>query len=223
MQAGNVNYRLAKSLPSAVPVFPLSAALLLPGGRMPLNIFEPRYLQMVDEAMAGSRLVGMIQPALDGALRPDGEPEICSVGCIGRITSLSETGDGRYLVSLQGVCRFRVAEELAVRTPFRQCRIVPFVADLDEDRAAAEVNRPALLKAFRSYLDANGLEADWDSVSRAENAMLVNALSMMAPYGPAEKQALLEAPDLKTRADTLIALTEMALARDNDDFGSSLQ
>ena len=110
-----------------------------------------------------------------------------------------------------------------MKTPFRQCRVTPFVADLDEDRTGGEVDRPALLKAFRSYLEANDLDADWDSVSRAENAMLVNALSMMAPYGPAEKQALLEAPDLKTRAETLIALTEMALARDNEDFGSSLQ
>ena len=101
----------------------------------------------------------------------------------GRITSLTETGDGRYLISLQGVCRFRVAEELAVKTPFRQCRIAPFAADLDEDQSGGEVDRPALLKAFRSYLEANELEADWESVSRAENAMLVNALSMMAPYG----------------------------------------
>ncbi len=223
MQVGNQNYRLGTEIPATIPIFPLSGALLLPGGRMPLNIFEPRYLQMIDQAMAGSRLVGMIQPSLDGALRGDDEPEICAVGCIGRITSLTETGDGRYLISLQGVCRFRVAEEISARTPFRQCRITSFVADLDEDQAGGEVDRPALLKAFRSYLEANELEADWDSVSRAENAMLVNALSMMAPYGAAEKQALLEAPDLKTRAEMLIALTEMALARENEDFGSSLQ
>lgn len=222
MQAGNAHYRKAADLPATVPVFPLSAALLLPGGRMPLNIFEPRYLQMIDEAMAGGRLIGMIQPALDGALRADGEPALCQVGCLGRVTSLSETGDGRYLISLHGVCRFRVVEEVAARTPFRQCRIVPFAADLDE-RGAEEVDRPALLRAFRAYLEANGLDADWEGVSRAENATLVNALSMMAPYGPAEKQALLEAPDLRTRAETLIAITEMAMARDRDDFGPGLQ
>jgi Lon protease-like protein len=222
VQAGNAHYRKAADLPAMVPVFPLSAALLLPGGRMPLNIFEPRYLQMIDGAIAGARLIGMIQPALDGALRPDGEPELCQVGCLGRITSLSETGDGRYLIALHGVCRFRVAEEVAVRTPFRQCRIVPFIGDLDE-RGAEEVDRPALLRAFRAYLEANGLDADWEGVSRAENATLVNALSMMAPYGPAEKQALLEAPDLRTRAETLIAITEMAMARDRDDFGPGLQ
>ncbi|MER8748301.1 LON peptidase substrate-binding domain-containing protein [Mesorhizobium sp. M1050] len=223
MQAGNAHYRLAKHLPSTIPIFPLEGALLLPGGRMPLNIFEPRYLQMVDEAITGSRLIGVIQPRLDGALRADGEPELCNVGCAGRIIAFSETGDGRYLVSLQGVCRFRIASELTVKTPFRQAKLAPFLADLDEDQAADEIDRPSLLKAFRAYLQANDLEADWESVSRAENAMLVNALSMMAPYGPAEKQALLEAADLKTRAETLIAITEMALARENEDFGSSLQ
>lgn len=222
MQAGNVNYRRQADLPETVSVFPLTGALLLPGGRLPLNIFEPRYLQMIDEAMTGTRLLGMIQPGFDGAMREDGEPEIVNVGCLGRLTSLTETGDGRYLIALQGVCRFRVVEELTVRTPFRQCRIAPFLADLDDDPSASQVNRPALLRTFRSYLEANDLDADWQSVSRADNGVLVNALSMMAPYGPAEKQALLEALDLRTRAETLIALTEMALARD-EDFGSSLQ
>jgi Lon protease-like protein len=196
---------------------------LLPGGRMPLNIFEPRYLQMIDEAVRGHKVIGMVQPALDGSLRDDGEPELCQVGCLGRVIAFSESGDGRYLISLQGICRFRIIQELAVKTPFRQCRIAPFAADLADDQGGADVNRPALLKAFRAYLQANELDADWDSVSRAENAMLVNALSMMSPYGAAEKQALLEAPDLKTRADTLIAITEMALARDGDGSGSSLQ
>ena len=223
MRAGNARYRTERDLPDTVSVFPLSAALLLPGGRMPLNIFEPRYLEMIDHALAHGRLIGMVQPRLDGATRDDGEPELCEVGCLGRLTSFAESGDGRYLISLQGVCRFRVASEVAVKTPFRQCRITSFIGDLDPEAGAAEVDRPALLKAFRSYLKANDLDADWESVSRAENAMLVNALSMMAPYGPAEKQALLEAPDLKSRAETLIAITEIALARDGDDFGSSLQ
>ena len=223
MQAGNAHYRKEADLPATVCLFPLAGALLLPGGRMPLNIFEPRYLQMLDHAIAGTRLLGIVQPALDGALRADGEPELCAVGCLGRVTSFAESGDGRYLITLQGVCRFRIVHELAVKTPFRQCRATPFLADLGDDPAATEVDRPALLKAFRAYLTANELEADWESVSRADNAMLVNALSMMAPYGPAEKQALLEAPDLKTRAETLIAITEMALARENEDYGSSLQ
>jgi Lon protease-like protein len=223
VQAGNRQYRRASDIPAVIPVFPLSAALLLPGGRMPLNVFEPRYLEMVDHAIGGDRIVGMIQPNLEGGMKPNGEPELCEVGCAGRIATFAETGDGRYLISLQGVCRFRVAEELHARTPFRQCRVLPFLGDLDEEKGAEDVNRPALLKVFRAYLEANDLEADWESVSRAENATLVNALSMMSPYGAAEKQALLEAPDLKTRAETLIAITEMALARDREDFGSSLQ
>ncbi len=223
MQAGNAHYRRASDIPTTIPVFPLAEALLLPGGRMPLNVFEPRYLQLVDASLKSDRIVGMVQPALDGRKRGDEEPELCEVGCMGRIISLAETGDGRYLISLQGICRYRILEELPAKTPFRQCRIAPFVADLEEDSGAGEVNRQGLLKAFRAYLQANDLEADWDSVSRADNAMLVNALSMMAPYGAAEKQALLEAPDLKTRAETLIAITEMTLARDGDDFGPGLQ
>jgi Lon protease-like protein len=223
MQAGNAHYRGKTDLPSVLPVFPLPAALLLPGGRMPLTIFEPRYLEMLDEALAGTRLIGMIQPSLDGALGADDEPELCQVGCIGRVISFAESGDGRYLISLQGVCRFRIARELTVKTPYRQCQILPFLGDLDEENAGADVDRQALLKAFRAYLKANELEADWEGVSRAENSVLVNALSMMAPYGPAEKQALLEAPDLKTRAETLIAITEMSMVRDNEDYGSSLQ
>ena len=216
-------YRSVADLPGTIPVFPLAGAILLPRGQLPLNIFEPRYLQMIDEALSGARLIGMVQPSFDGALRADGEPEICSVGCIGRITSLAESGDGRYLISLQGVCRFRLVRELPVKTPYRQCKVTCFVGDLDEDQTGGEVDRPALLATFRSYLEANGLEADWESVSRAENAMLVNALSMMAPYGPAEKQALLEAPDLKTRADILVAVSEMEFARSRGAGDTTLQ
>lgn len=223
MQAGNARYRSAKDIPDLVPVFPLAGALLLPGGRMPLNIFEPRYLAMVDAILSKSRVIGMIQPALDGALRDDGEPELCEVGCLGRLTSFAETGDGRYLISLQGVCRFRLDHEANVKSAYRQCRILPFVTDLDEASDTSELDRPALLRAFQAYLQANDLEADWDAIRRAGNRSLVNALSMMAPYGAAEKQALLEAPDLRTRAETLIAITEMALARDGDLGGGSLQ
>lgn len=223
MQAGNAHYTKASDVPERIAVFPLSAALLLPDGRMPLNIFEPRYLKMIDDVMSGNRVIGMIQPKLDGTMRKDGEPELCDVGCCGRITSFAESGDGRYLVSLQGICRFRVTGELAVKTPYRQCTIKPFGADLDVSAGEEDVDREALLKAFRDYLEANGMEADWDSVSRAENGTLVNALSMMSPYGPAEKQALLEAPDLKTRAETLVAITEMALARDNGELSTGLQ
>jgi Lon protease-like protein len=219
MRAGNARYLTAKDFPDIVPVFPLPAALLLPGGRLPLNIFEPRYLEMFDAAMAGHRLIGMVQPRLDGAMRADGEPELCEVGGLGRITSFSESGDGRYLVALQGICRFRIQSEVASRTPWRQAHFLPFLGDLDIEAGADDVDRTGLLRTFRAYLDANGLDADWESVAKAENATLVNALSMMSPYGPAEKQALLEAPDLKTRADTLIAITEMALAEDGEGGG----
>lgn len=223
MRAGNANYSRISDVPKHIVIFPLTAALLLPGGRMPLNIFEPRYLKMVDDVIAGNRVIGMVQPRLDGALRADGEPELCDVGCCGRITSMGETGDGRYLISLQGICRFRIEEEKQVATPYRQCKILPFAGDLNESDGENEVDREALLRTFRAYLEANGMEADWESVSRAGNGTLVNALSMMSPYGPAEKQALLEAPDLKTRAETLVAITEMALARGGGDFSTHLQ
>ena len=221
VQAGNVTYRSEADLPETVAVFPLSGALLLPGGQMPLNIFEPRYLALIDKAISGERVLGMIQPRLDGALQASGEPELCSVGCLGRITSLTETGDGRYLLNLQGIARFRILEELASSEPFRLCRIAPFSSDLDAGEGAEDVDRTALLKAFRSYLEANQLEADWDSVVKASNETLVNALSMMSPYGAAEKQALLEAPDLKTRAETLVAITEISLAREASEDGGS--
>ena len=199
-----------------MPVFPLAGALLLPSGQMPLNIFEPRYLAMIDAAMGGDRLIGMIQPALD-APQVSLIPPLCEVGCLGRITQFSETGDGRYAIMLSGVSRFRIVEELAADTPYRQCRIsVDGFADLTEPRGGEDdVDRSALLRTFRDYLDANGLEADWDSVNRASNAGLVTALSMMSPWGPPEKQALLESPDHATRARTLIAITEMALAGAN--------
>lgn len=224
MQAGNVRYRRQADLPDTVPVFPLTGALLLPGGRMPLNIFEPRYLEMIDFALGSSRLIGMIQPRLDKTRKGgDGEAELCDVGCLGRLTSFAETGDGRYLVSLQGVCRFRTGEEIRCKTPFRKFHIRPFITDLDPETDEAQIDRAALLKTFRAYLKANDLDADWDSVSRADNTILVNALSMMAPYGAAEKQALLEAPDLKARAEILIAMTEIAIARHDEDGSTSLQ
>ena len=213
VMAGNRRYDSPSDLPGRVPVFPLSGALLLPSGQMPLNIFEPRYVAMIDAALAGDRLIGMVQPALaEGEQQP--RPALCEIGCIGRITQFSETGDGRYLITLAGVSRFRILEELAAATLYRPCRIaVDDFPDLAEPRKGEEeVDRPALLRTFRAYLQANGLEADWESVDRASNAGLVTALSMMSPWGPSEKQALLEAPDHATRARTLIAITEIVLA-----------
>ena len=222
MHVGNARYVKREDLPETVPVFPLSGALLLPGGQLPLNIFEPRYLAMFDAALAGDRLIGMIQPAL-GEAGEGTRPALSTVGCLGRITSFAETGDGRYIVSLSGVCRFRAVEEVGEGYPFRTFRFMPFMADLSGDDDELAVDREALLRVFRAYLDANKLEADWDSVERAGNLTLVNSLSMMSPFGPAEKQALLEAPDLKTRAETLIAITEIHLARDFGDSDTILQ
>ena len=223
MQAGNARYLTPDDLPNVIPVFPLSGALLLPGAQLPLNIFEPRYLTLMDDALATKRLLGIIQPSFE--MMPNGKPSngLCNVGCIGRITSIAETGDGRYIISLTGVCRFRVIEELAVMTPYRQCRIAPFATDLTGEDDETTVDRKALLGAFRAYLDANTLEADWESVEKAGNATLVNSMSMMSPYGPAEKQALLEAPDLKSRAETLVAITELVLAREFGDTDMVLQ
>ncbi|HBF32437.1 LON peptidase substrate-binding domain-containing protein [Rhizobium sp.] len=224
MHVGNARYLTAEDLPETVPVFPLAGALLLPGGQLPLNIFEPRYLEMFDHALRSNRLIGMVQPSLNEPFEiAHGVCTLAPVGCIGRITSFAETGDGRYMVSLSGVCRFRVMEEVKSTHPFRSVHISPFVRDLSAKDEESTVDRKRLLEVFRAYLDANKLEADWDSVQRASNLTLVNSLSMMSPFGPAEKQALLEAQDLKTRTETLIAITEIHLARDYGDADTVLQ
>ena len=221
MQVGNARYLKPGDLPDTIAVFPLGGALLLPTGQLPLNIFEPRYLAMFDAALSGNRLIGMVQPALGDQ---EGQGEVLApVGCLGRITSFAETGDGRYIVSLTGICRFRLLEERETHNPFRTFRIAPFIADLSARDEEDAVDRAALLAAFKAYLDANKLEADWESVERASNLTLVNSLAVMSPFGPAEKQALLEAPDLKTRAETLIAITEIVLARVFGDSDTVLQ
>jgi Lon protease-like protein len=209
---GNATYRDPGDLPAVIPVFPLTGALLLPRGQLPLNIFEPRYVAMVDAALAGDRVIGMVQPRLDGGLLPGREPALCEIGCAGRLTSFSETGDGRYLINLTGIARFRILGEVPGRAPFRTVRIDAgdFVDDFVARAGEDAVDRAGLLRAFRTYLEANDLEADWDSVGKASTETLVNALSMMSPFGAPEKQALLEAPDLKTRAATLVAIAEIA-------------
>lgn len=225
-QAGNHQYKDATAVPAVVPVFPLPAALLLPRGQMPLNIFEPRYIAMIDAAMRAERVIGMVQPRFDNsAIDRSGRPDLCAVGCLGRITQFAESGDGRYLITLTGIARFRVVEELSTVTPYRQCRIdcQPFADDFKPNHGEAAVDRKALLKAFRAYLDDNNMEADWSSVDQASNETLVNALSMMSPYGAPEKQALLEAESLRMRAETLIAITEMMLAKGNRDTPGTLQ
>jgi uncharacterized protein len=210
----NKPYGSIDQLPSALPLFPLSGALLLPRGQMPLNIFEPRYMAMIDAAIATHRVIGMVQPNPDQD-EDTTRPALSPVGCAGRITGLQETGDGRYLVSLTGVARFRIVDELTTLTPFRQARVdfQPFADDLVPRKGEDDVDRRALLDAFKRFLEANNMDADWKSVNEAPNEALVNALSMMAPYGPREKQALLEARTLKERGDILVAITEMTLAK----------
>lgn len=222
MKAGNHEYKNPGDLPSVVPVFPLSGALLLPGGQLPLNIFEPRYLAMVDDALASDHLIGMIQPDLSGASCGNG-PALCGVGCLGRITGWQELGDGRYLISLGGICRFSIEREEETIRGYRRARIRIRETDLDPPDDPARVDRQRLLATFRRYLEVNGLETDWESVNRADNETLVTALSMMSPYGPAEKQALLEACDLRERAETLIAIAEIEMARKLDGRGGTFQ
>jgi uncharacterized protein len=212
----NAPYKGPEDLPGVIAVFPLPGALLLPRGQMPLNIFEPRYLAMVDDALrSGSRLIGMIQPDPAHPGPDKTKPQLFHVGCVGRITQLAESGDGRYLIELTGIARFRLEEELAIGTPYRQCRVNyhPFTADFVARKGEEDVDRKALLRTLADFLKANNLKADWEGIENAPNEALVNALAMMSPYGTAEKQALLEAPDLKTRAEILIAVTEIELAK----------
>jgi Lon protease-like protein len=221
----NAQYRGPVDLPGVIPVFPLPGALLLPRGQMPLNIFEPRYLAMIDDSLRdGHRLIGMIQPDPTHKGLPD-KPALYKVGCVGRMTQLAESGDGRYLLELTGVSRFLIEQELSVATAYRQCRVTfaPFADDFVPRKGEDAVDRDAVLVALRDFLKANDLKADWDGIEKAPNEALVNALSMMSPYGPAEKQALLEAPDLKTRAEILVAITEIDLAKKNTEGDPQLQ
>jgi uncharacterized protein len=222
----NVSYEGPSALPHVISVFPLPGALLLPRGQMPLNIFEPRYLAMIDDAMRSDhRLIGMIQPDPAHPGRDKNTPHLFQIGCVGRITQLAESGDGRYLIQLTGIARFRIEEELAVTTLYRQCRVTfePFAGDFIARKGEDEVDRKALLHALASFLKANNLKADWEGIENAPNEALVNALAMMSPYDTAEKQALLEAPDLKTRAEILVAVTEIELAKSKTSGETPLQ
>ena len=201
-------YHAYSDLPKSLPLFPLGGAVLLPRGGLPLNIFEPRYLEMVDYALMGDRLIGMIQPTEheDQVLTP----KLSQVGCAGKIVSFRETDDNRYLITLQGLCRFRLTGEMATTTPWRAgfCDFGAFAGDLaqmpDED-----FPRERLLAALKAYLTSRDMKADWKSVMTAPGEALINALAMMCPFDPAEKQALLEAQSFQDRASTLMALLEM--------------
>jgi Lon protease-like protein len=188
---------------------------------MPLNIFEPRYLSMIDFALAGDRLIGMVQP---NEQRGD-LGGLYAVGCAGRITQFAETGDGRYVVTLTGVARFRLQPEVITGTSFLQYSVdwTPFADDYVPKKGEEAVDRAGVLETLRKFSEENNVQVDWDSVKEAPNEALVNALSMMSPYGVREKQALLEAADLKARGDMFIAITEMELAKSASGGETQLQ
>lgn len=210
-------YANAAELPATLPIFPVAGALLLPRRPIQLTVFEPRYLAMLDDALGGERLIGMIQPSA-GEEAPEPTPELCDVGCVGRIVQYAEIGDGRCFLTLMGVVRFRVSEELTSVRPYRIVRpdYTSFPNDFHEGMGEGDVDRQSLVTALREFADANELKVDWDDVGKASNEALVNALSMMSPYGAKEKQALLEAADLKSRAEILVAISQIDLARGVD-------
>ncbi|MFN4296598.1 MAG: LON peptidase substrate-binding domain-containing protein [Brevundimonas sp.] len=215
------SYIKTTDLPQVIPVFPLAGAIVLPRGQLPLNIFEPRYLNMIDDAMAGDRLLGMVQPS--GG--PDAMPALSPVGCAGRITSFAETADGRYLITLTGVARFRILGELPVQTPYRQARadFEPFALDLKAPDENDAFDRDDLLAALQGYLNPRGLDIDWDAAREAPPEALVNSLSMALPFEPAEKQALIEALTLGDRLACLTALLRIDAAEPGDDEPPTMQ
>jgi uncharacterized protein len=206
MPAGS--YRKISDLPATIPIFPLPSAVVFPRGALPLNIFEPRYLNMVDDVMTGDRIIGMIQPAGPG--ENEERPHVADVGCAARVTSYAETDDGRYLITLTGICRFRLAQELDAMTPYRQvlADYAPFLGDLDAQKLPPKVDKHALLQALSDYLTRTGLGAMSPGLQSAPVESLINTLAAACPFEAAEKQALLEAPGILDRASLLKALFE---------------
>ena len=218
---GNPFAQSFEDLPRVIPIFPLPGALLLPGGRLPLNIFEPRYLNMVQAAMSGDRVVGMIQPkAGDAGLAADDTPAVYDVGCAGRVISYSETEDGRLMITLEGLCRFRVVEELPLLDGYRRV-LADFARHrrdmMDEDDG--DIGRERMLNALKHYLSVNKINANWDAITGLSDGRLVTTLSMICPFETSEKQALLEAADVPERARVLNTLLEMALLAGADTGG----
>ena len=196
----------AAKLPRVIPVFPLPGALLFPRARLPLHIFEPRYLQMVEDCMATpERLIGMVQPIT--------ETRLSAIGCAGRLTAFSETEDGRYMITLSGISRFRIGAEVGGVAPYRSFEVNwdSFAADLGRAEHDPALDRAAFMALLRRYFDNVGFETDWDSLHEADDELLINSLSMLAPFDLEDKQALLEAPSLSTRRETLVTLMEFAL------------
>jgi Lon protease-like protein len=210
-------YRRPSDLPPRIPLFPLRGAILLPRATLPLNVFEPRYLALVDDVLSGSRVIGIVQPAT--AKTDEESPEskdtpLRNVGCAGRVTAYQELDDGRVMITLSGVARYTILDEAVTASPYRIASVSydRFASDFDVGRGEEQVDRANLVRVLRAYLEQNRLKADWSAIERAPSEYLINALCVMSPYGPEEKQALLEAEDLKRRAEVLIALAEMELA-----------
>ena len=205
-------------LPKSVPIFPLTGALLLPFSHRPLNVFEPRYVEMVDAALRGDRMIGLIQPEDVTEESPRGRSPLQTIGCLGRLTHFEESGDGRYFIILEGITRFRLAHELTVMTPYRQGMIAAdeFATDFNRNFGEEGVDRQRFVKMMRDYAEFADIELNWDEIDRTGTADLVNFCCMVGPYGPAEKQVLLEATTLEQRAETLIAMTEYEIARGGD-------
>ena len=210
-------------LPQSVPLFPLTGALLLPFAQRPLNIFEPRYVEMVDAALKGDRLIGLIQPEDTSEESPRGRAPLQAIGCLGRLSHFEENGDGRYFIILDGLARFELKSELTVMTPFRQGIISAerFASDFDRGFGAERVNRDRFIKMMRDYAEFANIDMNWDEINKTGIADLVNFCCMVSPYGAAEKQLLLEADSLEARAETLIAMAEYEMARGGT--GAALQ
>ena len=203
--------RPSAALCETLPIFPLAGVLLLPRGRLPLNIFEPRYLAMTRDALAGDRLIGMVQPS-DPNVPLSGNPPVYPTGCAGRITSFSENDDGRYLITLTGLCRFRIHEELPLHNGYR--RVIPkwdeFANDLRNLREPG-FDRERLVRGLRTYFERHQIKAEWDAINSVPGERLVTSIAMVCPFEPSEKQALLEARDIDERAKLLTAIVEMAV------------
>ncbi|MBX2806443.1 MAG: LON peptidase substrate-binding domain-containing protein [Hyphomicrobiales bacterium] len=221
-------YSTLSDLPRHLPVFPLQGCIILPRSTLPLNIFEPRYLEMIDNALAGERLIGIVQPhgKNDDEESPvDRRSPLRTTGCVGRITSFSETEDARLLITLAGIARFDIVQEVSTDKPYRMCEVSyeRYASDLIHGYGQDAVDWQKLLSTLKTYLSTRQMSADWDSIERSPAELLVNTLSVISPYGPEEKQALLEASTLKERSEVLMALAQMEMASTDDDSSSTLQ
>ncbi len=200
---------------------------MLPRSTLPLNVFEPRYLQMVADILAGPRILGIVQPErADAESSPAGKSApLRRVGCAGRLTAYTETDEGTIIVSLSGIARFQIVREVETSKPYRICEVnyAPFVPDFARGHGQEQVNLTRFMRVLRSYLDTHNLRADWEALNRSPVELLINTLAMISPYGPEEKQALLEAPDLRTRSEILMALAEMDMASPEGSSGTTLQ